>query len=77
MEGKQMFESRHSEGSDKWYDDLEAWMRSEGKHVFDETIMLETSAMTRRTGRMIAPDLRIIALLDQWEENRKVLSAAS
>lgn len=77
MEGKQMFESQHSEGSDKWYDDLEAWMRSEGKTVTDETILFETSAITRRTRRLIAPDLRIIAQLDRWEESRKDFSAAS
>ena len=53
----------HPEGSDAWYDDLEARMRSEGVAVTDENIFIECERM----GRFIPADMRFVHALDRAE----------
>lgn len=64
-----MFSSSHPEGSDAWYNDLEAWMRSQGTAVTDENIFIECERM----GHFISADMRFVHALDRadLEASRK------
>lgn len=62
-----MIKSEHQEGSDAWYDDLEAWMRSEGIPVInEESIEVQRHKVMAETGRFIGTDLRF---LRSWPED--------
>lgn len=61
--GPSMISSSHPEGSDAWYNDLEAWMRSQGIAVTDENIFIECE----RIGRFIPADMRFVHALDRAE----------
>ena len=62
-----MFSSSHPEGSDAWYDDLEAWMRSQGSAITDENILLERERLMREVGHFIHDDMRFVHALDRAE----------
>lgn len=60
-----MFSSTNPEGSDAWYDDLEAWMRSQEIPATNENIFLECERIMREVGHFIQGDLRFFHELER------------
>ncbi|BCU75771.1 hypothetical protein [Luteolibacter sp. LG18] len=58
-----MFKSGQEPGSNAWYDALEAWMRSQGEAVSDETIALHRLRIAREMNVWIGDDYRFLGQL--------------
>jgi|LakMenEpi03Aug12_release.lakeMendotaPanAssembly.Ray.scaffolds.fasta_scaffold398839_2 hypothetical protein len=60
-----MFSSSHTDGSDAWYDDLEAWLSSQGIHATNESILIAREGIMREVGHFIPADMRFFHQLER------------
>lgn len=66
-----MFRSEHTEGSNDWYDDLEASLVARGIVPTAEKILMAREEIMNETGRYIPDDHRFLSRYPQIVVGRK------